>query len=177
MGSVLTSKTCLLSTKCLLVSHLVSQSGGSPQLGPVVCNAVRKPFSKRGIPGPLTLQGLVLDIDGLGQETRNSNALAMELCLFLINPLIYSGLKLVIILNFNSSPPGQNGRHFTDGIFKDIFVNEKSRMLIQISLRFVSKDPIDNKSSLVQVMAWRQPGDKPFPEPMLTKFPDTYMHH
>ena len=30
---------------------------------------------------------------------------------------------------------------------------------------------MDNKSVLVQVMAWRQTGDKPLPEPMLTQFP------
>ena len=31
---------------------------------------------------------------------------------------------------FNSSPPGQNGRHFTDDIFKCIFMNEKFYILI-----------------------------------------------
>ena len=34
---------------------------------------------------------------------------------------------------FNSSPPGQNGHHFADDIFKCIFVNEKVCILIQIS--------------------------------------------
>ena len=33
----------------------------------------------------------------------------------------------------NSSPPGQNGRHFPDNIFKCIFVNEIVCILIQIS--------------------------------------------
>ena len=36
-------------------------------------------------------------------------------------------------------PPGQNGRHFTDNIFKCIFVNEKCFILIKISLKFVPK--------------------------------------
>ena len=67
----------------------------------------------------------------------------------------------------NSSPPGQNGHHFAN-IFEYIFMNEKSCILIQISLKFVSKDPIDNKSALVQVMAGRRAGGKPLPEPVLT---------
>ena len=39
------------------------------------------------------------------------------------------------------------------------------------------KVQIDNKSALVQVMAWRWTGDKPLPEPMLTQFTDAYMWH
>ena len=39
---------------------------------------------------------------------------------------------------FNSSPPGQNGDHFADDIFKCIFMNEKFCISIQISLKFVS---------------------------------------
>ena len=49
----------------------------------------------------------------------------------------------------NSSPRGQNGRHFTDDIFRDIFMNEKSYILIKISLKFVPKGPIDNNQALV----------------------------
>ena len=46
-------------------------------------------------------------------------------------------------------PPGQNGRHFPDDIFRRIFVNEKFCILIEISLKFVPKGPIDNKPALV----------------------------
>ena len=53
----------------------------------------------------------------------------------------------------NSSPPGQNGRHFTDDNFKCIIVNEKFCILIEISLKFVPKCPIDNKTVMVQVRA------------------------
>ena len=49
----------------------------------------------------------------------------------------------------SSSLPGQNGRHFADGIFKCIFMNENFCILIPISLKFVPKGPIDNKSALV----------------------------
>ena len=60
-------------------------------------------------------------------------------------------------------------------IFKCIFLNENDRILIQISLKFVPRSPINNKPALVQVMAWRRTGDKPLPEPMLAQFPDVYM--
>ena len=48
---------------------------------------------------------------------------------------------------------------------------------IQISLKFVPKGPIDNKSALGQVMAWRRTGDKPLSEPMRAQFSDAYMRH
>ena len=51
-----------------------------------------------------------------------------------------------------SSPqprPGQNGRHFADAIFKCIFMNENVWISFTISLKFVSKVPIDNKPALV----------------------------
>ena len=49
--------------------------------------------------------------------------------------------------------PGRNGRHFGDDIFKCIFTNGKFCSLIRISLKFVLKGPIDNKSTVVQVIA------------------------
>ena len=61
--------------------------------------------------------------------------------------------------------------------FKCISLHEKFCILIQISLKFVCKGPIDNKWALVQVMAWRWTGDKPLSEPMLTQFTDAYMRH
>ena len=64
-----------------------------------------------------------------------------------------------------------------DNIFKRIFVNENIRTSIQISLKFVPKSLIDNMSALVQVMAWRQIGDKALPEAMMTQFTDAYMRH
>ena len=59
-----------------------------------------------------------------------------------------------------------------DEIFKCIFLNP-----IQISLKLVPRDPIDNKPALVQVMVWRRTGDKPLPEPMMAQFTDAYMRH
>ena len=78
---------------------------------------------------------------------------------------------------FNSSTPGENGRHFADDIFKCIFFDEKFCILIRISRKFVPQGPIDIKWALVQVMAWRRIGDKQLPEPMLIQFTDVYMRH
>ena len=64
-----------------------------------------------------------------------------------------------------------------DNIFKCIFLDENVRISIKISLKFVPKGPTDNKSALVQVMAWHRTGAKPLPEPMLTQFTDAYMRH
>ena len=63
--------------------------------------------------------------------------------------------------------PRQNGRYFADDIFKPIFLNENIRVSIEISLKFVPKVPINNIPALVQIMAWRRPGDKPLSEPMM----------
>ena len=76
----------------------------------------------------------------------------------------------------NSSPAGQNGRHFADDVFRCILVNEKF-ILIKISLNFVPKCPIDDKPAFVQIMAWRRTGDKPLSEPMMTRFIDAYVRH
>ena len=37
--------------------------------------------------------------------------------------------------------------------------------------------PIDDMSSLIQVMVWRRKGDKPLHESMVTQFGDAYMVH
>ena len=64
-----------------------------------------------------------------------------------------------------------------DDIFKHIFLNEKTRISIWISLEFVLKGPINNIPALVEIMAWRRPGNKPLSEPMLIQSTDAYMRH
>ena len=49
-------------------------------------------------------------------------------------------------------------------------------ILIQISVKFVPNDPINNIPALVQIRAWHRIGDKPLSEPMLGQSTDTYMH-
>ena len=63
-----------------------------------------------------------------------------------------------------------------DDNFKCIFLNENYRILIQISLNFVPKGPINNIPALVQIIAWRRTGDKPLPELMVTQFTDAYSY-
>ena len=69
--------------------------------------------------------------------------------------------------HLNTLRPRQNGRRFPDDIFTWIFFNENVWIPIKISLRFVPKVPINNIPALVQIMAWRRPGDKPLSEPMM----------
>ena len=67
--------------------------------------------------------------------------------------------------------PRQNGRHFADDTYKYIFFNETVIILVEISLKFLPKGPINNIPALVHIMAWRRPGDKPLSEPMMVKLP------
>ena len=67
----------------------------------------------------------------------------------------------------NTLRPRQNGRHFPDGIFKCIFLNENIWIPLKISLEFVPKVRINNIPALVQITAWHLVGAKPFSEPML----------
>ena len=75
--------------------------------------------------------------------------------------------KWVAVTWFNTLRLRQNGRHFPDDIFKCISLNENLWILIEISLNFVPRGPINNIPALVQIMAWRRPGDKPLSEPMM----------
>ena len=61
----------------------------------------------------------------------------------------------------------QNGRPFADDIFKCIFLNENVYISIKTSLKFVPRGPNDNIPGLVQIMAWRRPGNKPLSEPRM----------
>ena len=69
--------------------------------------------------------------------------------------------------HINTFRPRQHGRHFPDDIFKCIFLNESVWTSIKVPLKFIPKGPIDNIPALVQIMAWRRPGDKPLSEPMM----------
>ena len=70
-------------------------------------------------------------------------------------------------LTVNSLRPRPNRRHFADDIFKCILENENGWISPRISRKFVSKVRINNIPALVQIMAWRRPGDKPLSEPMI----------
>ena len=78
---------------------------------------------------------------------------------------------LVIMQSVNTLRPRQNGRHFPDDIFKRIFLNANVWISLKISLKFVPNGHINNNLALVQIMAWRRPGDKPLSERMRVSLP------
>ena len=70
------------------------------------------------------------------------------------------------------------GANLADDILNRIFLNENVWISIKISLKCVSNGPIDNKPSLIPLMAClARTGDKSLPEPLLTQFIDAYMPH
>ena len=68
---------------------------------------------------------------------------------------------------FNTLRLKPNGHHFSDNIFKCIFLNKHAWILRKISLKVVPKVWINNIPALVQIMAWHLPGDKTLSEPMM----------
>ena len=60
-------------------------------------------------------------------------------------------------------------QRWKDKFFKCIFLNKNVWISITISLKFVPKGPIENMPALVQIMAWRRPGDEPLSEPMMVR--------
>ena len=60
-------------------------------------------------------------------------------------------------------------------IFKFIFFNQNYCIWIQISWKYVPKGPVDKKPALIQIMAWRWIGDKPWWEPISAEFADAYI--
>ena len=76
-------------------------------------------------------------------------------------------LRKLLTSKINTLRPRQNGRQFPKDNFKRIFVYENVNISIKISLKFVPKGLINNITALVQIMAWRQLGDKPLSEPLM----------
>ena len=68
------------------------------------------------------------------------------------------------------------GRDKMAAVFLMAFLNAFSSIkiyyfLIKISLEFVPKGSINNIPAMIQIMAWRRPGDKPLSEPMMVSLP------
>ena len=85
--------------------------------------------------------------------------------------------RLNLDLRFNSSPLDKMVAILQTTFSNTFSFKWKVLFFNQISLKFVPKCRIDNKSVLVHVMAWCQTGDKPLTEPILTWFTDGYMWH
>ena len=84
--------------------------------------------------------------------------------LFALSPM---QILNAVILKLNTLRPIQNCCNFADGIFKYIFLNINVWISLKFSLKFVPKVRINNILAMVQIMAWRWPGDKPLSEPMM----------
>ena len=69
------------------------------------------------------------------------------------------------------------GPTFLDDIFRYAISNANICILIHISPKFVLDYLVDNKSALVQVMAWRRTGAKPIPGLILNIMYDTLWRH
>ena len=67
----------------------------------------------------------------------------------------------------NTLKPRHICRHFADGIFKCIFLNENLWFLLKVLLEFVSKVRIKRIPTLIQIMARHWPGEKPLSGPMM----------
>ena len=80
-------------------------------------------------------------------------------------------VSMLLIYESLTFRPRWNGQHFTDNIFKCIFLNRNVWISIKISLKFVPEGPIKNIPALVQIMAWRRPGDMPLSETMRVSLP------
>ena len=66
---------------------------------------------------------------------------------------------------FNTLRLKQDGRHFTDYIFKSPLLKENYCKLIKLSLKFVPRGLINNTPALVQIIVWRRTGPKSLLEP------------
>ena len=77
----------------------------------------------------------------------------------------------ILLQRYHTLRPSQDGRHFPDNIFKSIFVNENVWISTKFSPQFVPRCPINIIPVLVQIMAWRRPGDKLLSEPMMVSLP------
>ena len=108
------------------------------------------------------MANLLLYVISFSLVKRGDNCTASQLC----------GITLPVrpsclpaggnLCQFNSLRPRLNRRPFGDDI-----LNENEWILPRISLKFVPKVRINNIPALVQIMAWRRPGDKPLSEPMM----------
>ena len=76
--------------------------------------------------------------------------------------------------HFNTLRPKQTYRLFAEDIFKCIFLNKNVWISLKILLKFAPAVWINDIPALVQIMAWRWPGDNPLSEPMMDNL---LMHH
>ena len=116
---------------------------------------------------PILVRGYIIDIEA-GLEILK---ILFAHDTFITLPIIFKPSTVhgwdTAVLCVNTLRPRQNCRHLPNDIVKCISLNENVWISIEISLKFVRKSSINNIPALVQIMAWRRPGDKPLSEPMM----------
>ena len=73
---------------------------------------------------------------------------------------IFNGSLAIVLLALTHFPLEKMAA-FSETTFKCIFMHEMFCISIEISLKFILKGPIDNKTALVWIMAWRWIGAEP----------------
>ena len=119
--------------------------------------------------GVATLWSLTVAQAVVETTARASVAIGWSAWLCFLIAHIATDLLQCAFLCINTLRPRQNGSLFADDTFKRIFFNEHIRISIKISLKFVPKGLINNIAALVQIMAWRRPGDTPLSEPTMVR--------
>ena len=111
----------------------------------------------------------LIDKSGLSDWLNLARLRAFLMDLFYLPFMCSLILDTTSSTSVNTFRPRQNGCHFADDTLERFFLNQNVRNSINISLKFVPKGWIHNITSLVQMMAWRRPGDKPLSEPMMAR--------
>ena len=102
--------------------------------------------------------------DDLAMQGTKTSAASNGIVLLCLE---YSYFSTCYVDMANTLTRRQDGCHFPDDMFKCIFLTENMWISIEFSLKFLCMGPINNIATLVQIMAWHCPGDKPFPEPVV----------
>ena len=64
-----------------------------------------------------------------------------------------------------------NGHHVADDILKRTFMNATRNILIQSLLEYIPDNPIQSSSTLFEIYLCRK-GDRPLPQPIMTRHPE-----
>ena len=137
---------------------------GWTQLEPIMNHFLWRAYTPAGMNNHVSYNSL--------RAMPGGNALFFGIAVgHIVNIAFYYVVLGFISEGLNTLRPRQNDRRFPDDILKWIFLDKNVWISINISLGFVPGGPIDNIPTLVQVMAWRRPGNKPMSEPMMVRLP------